>query len=143
MSCLLFFLWNAVTLDFFHMEGKITVLIQLLKSINRGFDNVESQIFIILIDLSTSPPVFFTFKALTTFMKSWSSKTTDDSLPLVTKEVRLWYSLLSLMDVHWRLNYLLHLLPFSSNSNTSSPFTRTVSITGIFLPLKNLFSIEQ
>lgn len=52
------------------MEGKITVLTQLLRSIDRGFDNVESQIFIILIDLSTSPPVFFTFKALTTFMKS-------------------------------------------------------------------------
>ena len=53
-----------MTLDFFHMEGKISVPIQILKSINKSFNNAESQIFVFLIELSSCPCALLTVKAL-------------------------------------------------------------------------------
>ena len=48
---LIIFLWTGITLDFFHIHGKVQVLTQLLNIIDKGFTNAESHLFIILMEI--------------------------------------------------------------------------------------------
>ena len=76
-------------------------------------------------------------------MISLSSKTAEESLLLVIRIGWLGNLLPVLKGVYWRLKDPLNLLAFSLKCDTSLPSMKRGGKTGIFLPLKNIFSIDQ
>ena len=133
----------GITLDFFHIYEKVPVSTQLLNIVDKGFTKAESQILIILMEISSWSCDLLIFKALMFLMISLPSKTIEESLSLLTKIGWLGHSLPLLRGVHWRLKNSLNMLAFSLKSDTSLPSMRRGSIIGIFLPLKHAFSIDQ
>ena len=76
-------------------------------------------------------------------MIPWSSETNEESVSLVTKIGRLGHSLPLLRGVHRGLKNSLNPLAFSLRSDTSLPSMKRGGITGVFLPLKNVFGTDQ
>ena len=138
-----FFFWTGITLDFFHIHGKVPVLKLLLNIIDKGFNKAESPIFIILMEISSWPCALLMFKALIIFDSILIIKNNWEKSLISTKNKLTWHSLPLLSGVYWQVKNSLNLLAFSLKSETSLPSIKRGGMTGIFLPLKIVFRIDQ
>ena len=117
------------------MSGNIPQSTQFLNKIDKGSVTTESQIFSILIELSSWPWALFTFKFLIILRISSLVNLIAVNLLSVIKYLLEGKTLLLEIGVHWEEKKTLKRLAFSVKSDTILLFTNRRGIKGTLLPL--------
>ena len=119
----------------FQVSGKTPQSIQFLKMILNGSVITESQIFSILIEMSSWPCALLTFSFLIILRISSFLILGANNILLVLKIFLEGNILLLLISVHWEAKKSLKRFAFSVKSDTILLCTKREGIKGTLLPL--------
>ena len=137
------FLWTGTIFDLFQLSGKIQEFKELQNITDNGFILLESQIFIIPIDMLPWPWALLMSTAQMIFKISWSSKSTPKIVASHKQFVSVGTGLSFSIGVHCLAKCKLKKLAFCWKSIMSWSFIMSSGIKGIFLPLWKVFRIVQ
>ena len=129
-------LWAGIIWDIFRYLGKLhNQYVQFLKMIHNGSVMTESQIFSILIEMSSWPCALLTFSFLIILRISSFLILGANNILLVLKIFLEGNILLLLISVHGEAKKSLKRFAFSVKSDTILLFTKREGIKGTLLPL--------
>ena len=128
-------MWTGTIFDLFQLTGKIAEFKELRNIVDNSFTILESQIFIIRVNLLSWPWALLMSKARMIFKISWSSKSTAEVVSSHKQFVSVGIELSFSIGVHCLAKYKLKQLAFFRKSVMSWLFSRNGGIKGIFLSL--------
>ena len=137
------FLWTGTIFDFFQVSGKVLVSIQFWNNKDRGGMIDLSHNFNILIDISSYPWALLMSRAQRIF-NIWSSeKLILENLASESCSSNVGKTLSFFDGVHFEAKKLLKWSAFLLKSASNLLFVTSGGISGTFLPLSNVFKMDQ
>ena len=121
-------MWTGAIFDLFQLSRKIQEFKELRNIIDNSFTILESQIFIIRVDMLSWPWALLMSKARMIFKVSSSSKSTAEIVALHKQFVAVGIELSFSIGVHCLAKYKLKQLAFSQKSVMSCRLLRVVEL---------------